>query len=473
MKLKESIFLRDNKKHLKKIIDELSKEYEYVSILGTDVKGVVYRVLTSGIAVSPSPTVERGFVIRVMDKGIVSEYSFNNLDIEKIIEKVKYVVEEDRKNFSVKDKDVIYPRLPENQALEASYISEVENLPEDDDAKEIIEVLSKNNKEVFDKYDEIVFMGTGLEVTQVNKMFLTNNRDLYQSYAYSNTMCYAVSSNGELTKYDYMSKSLFGGSEILKENKELVEEAAKRAIELLDSSKVVPGEYDIICDPDFTGLIAHEAFGHGAEMDMFVKDRAKGMEYVNKRVASDKVFMHDGAKSYAEVSSYLFDDEGTLGTDTLIIDKGILKTGMCDELSAILLGGKSTGNGKRESYKRKSYTRMTNTFFEGGDDKLEDMIASVENGYLLEGLFSGMEDPKNWGIQCVASKGREIKDGKLTGKIISPVILTGYVPDLLNSISMVSDGIELSGSGFCGKGWKEWVKTSTGGSYIKARGKLS
>ena len=242
---------------------------------------------------------------------------------------------------------------------------------------------------------------------------------------------------------------------------------------MLTADRVVPGEYDIICDPDFTGLIAHEAFGHGAEMDMYVKERAKGKEYQDKRVASDKIIMHDGATAFDEVSSYLFDDEGNLGRDTVIIDKGILRHGMCDELSAILLGQESTGNGKRESFKRKAYTRMTNTFFEEGEDSVEDMIKSVDKGYLLEGFSSGMEDPKNWGIQCVAMKGREIIDGKLTGKIVSPVYLTGYVPDLLQSITQVSNGLVLSGGGYCGKGWKEWVKTSTGGSYIKAKGILS
>ena len=69
--------------------------------------------------------------------------------------------------------------------------------------------------------------------------------------------------------------------------------------------------------------------------------------------------------------------------------------------------------------------------------------------------------------------GREIKDGKLTGKIVSPVMMTGYVPDVLQSISMVSDGqVGLSGSGYCGKGHKEYVKTSIGGTYIKLRGRL-
>ena len=100
------------------------------------------------------------------------------------------------------------------------------------------------------------------------------------------------------------------------------------------------------------------------------------------------------------------------------------------------------------------------------------MIASIEHGYLLESVQSGMEDPKHWGIQCMVGLGREIKDGKLTGKVVSPVTLTGYVPDLLKSISMVSGKEELFGSGMCGKGHKEWVKVSDGGPYLKCKVRL-
>ena len=115
---------------------------------------------------------------------------------------------------------------------------------------------------------------------------------------------------------------------------------------------------------------------------------------------------------------------------------------------------------------------MTNTFFEPGTDKLEDMIKSVKHGYMLFDTNNGMEDPKNWNIQCTAEYGREIKDGKFTGKIVSPVVMSGYVPDLLMSISMVSDDFEILGSGHCGKGHKEWVTVSDGGPCLKARCKL-
>ena len=131
-----------------------------------------------------------------------------------------------------------------------------------------------------------------------------------------------------------------------------------------------------------------------------------------------------------------------------------------------------TGNGKRESFERKAYARMTNTLFTAGRDDLDSMLESVENGYLLEKYSSGMEDPRNWGIQCVVLYAREIRGGALTGKIVSPVILTGYVPDLLQAVSMVAGDVSLSGSGMCGKGYKEYVKVSSGGPYLKTRARL-
>jgi TldD protein len=281
-----------------------------------------------------------------------------------------------------------------------------------------------------------------------------------------------IASKEDKTKYSYKSFSGIKGGELLDEMVDTVGHIVDTTIELLDSEPIIPGEYEVICDPDVTGLIAHEAFGHGVEMDMFVKDRAKSKEYLGDYVASELVRMHDGALGVEQTSSYCFDDEGILASDTMIIDKGILKTGISDSLSAKALGVKPTGNGKRESFERKAYTRMTNTYFEPGKDTLEDMIASIDYGFLLEEGASGMEDPKNWGIQCMVNMAREIKDGKLTGRIYSPVILTGYVPELLKSISMVSKDLVLGGAGFCGKGYKEWVKVSAGGPYIKTKVRL-
>lgn len=472
MKLQASSYLLAQKDELKKMVAILAKEFAYVSVLGTDVDGKMYSVSTTKSAIEPSMDQERGFVVRVFQDTGVSEYSFNVVDVSYVVDRVREIAKKDRERFRAKG-ILPYTNAPSDEPETVYHLGEAKCLPQNDDPGEILARLQAIHDANIGKHEEVSFLQMTHSVTQVNKIFLSSNRDLYQSYAYANATIVALATDGEKRKFEYKGLSLLGGSELLDEMEAEVPGVCARAVELLSAERVEPGEYDIVCEPDFTGLIAHEAFGHGTEMDMFVKHRAKGEEYLNKRVASDVVVMHDGASAIDEVSSYAFDDEGSLANDTVIIDHGIFKRGMCDALSALQLGVEPTGNGKRESYKRKAYTRMTNTFFEGGTDSLEEMIASISHGYLLEGMHSGMEDPKNWGIQCVAAKAREIKDGKLTGKIVSPVYLTGYVPDLLESISMVSPKVEMSGTGYCGKGWKEWVKTSTGGAYIKARGKLS
>ena len=116
---------------------------------------------------------------------------------------------------------------------------------------------------------------------------------------------------------------------------------------------------------------------------------------------------------------------------------------------------------------------MTNTFFDKGKATLEEMIASVDYGYYISTTNNGMEDPKNWGIQCTALYGREIVNGKFSGKIISPVVMSGYVIDFLESISMISsENFNVIGSGSCGKGYKEWVRVSDGGASLKAEVKI-
>ena len=83
-----------------------------------------------------------------------------------------------------------------------------------------------------------------------------------------------------------------------------------------------------------------------------------------------------------------------------------------------------------------------------------------------------MAEPKNWGIQLVLTIAREIREGKITGKLISPVLCSGYVPEVLSNITMVSGDFELGSSGACGKGHKEYAKVSAGGPFIKTKMRL-
>lgn len=476
MKVAMSKYLVNSKPLLRQMVIRLSQYFKYVSILGTDTVGKQYGVQRGSISLNDSMWSERGFVVRVYNGKNYSEFSLNNLTEENLKSKIHEIctgVQLAVSKLATSNINTsIYPVIDEEE-VKGTFLGEAGILPEDVSPEEKIKKMTAIKDKAFEYSNLLANFIVNYEEVHVSKIFISNNKELEQSYIWSQGMALAVVRKDNDTKYSFSTFSGLKGVELLDEMENAYRSSIDSALRLLDAKRPVPGEYDVICSPEIAGLIAHEAFGHGVEMDMFVKNRAKAVEYLGKRVASDLVVMHDGALAMPrDVSSYYFDDEGVLASDTIIIKDGILKTGISDTLSALKLGTKPTGNGKRQSFERKAYARMTNTFFAPGKEKLDDMISSIKHGYLIDGMMSGMEDPKNWGIQCVASMGKEIKDGKLTGEIVSPVIMVGYVPDVLNAISMVSEELAVYGSGACGKGYKEYVKVSDGGPYIKTRVRL-
>ena len=475
MKAKFSEYLSKLEPSLKELIDALSPDYDYVSVLASDSKGFSVRASQRNKSIGgKTMTTERGCVVRVYKDGLYSEYSFNKNDEDPAnkADKIKKILDDQLAIIKKTGTRVYDTKALDDEPCTLIAEMETDILPEDVDLGQLMEKLQKFSDEGVKKADYMLDCQVVGQSTHVCKLFLTKNRNMKQSYVYSEGSVIGIGAKNGRNTMTIEGVSDRSGAGVFDGLDKCIDVAVKTVGEMLDAGHIVPGEYEIVTSPEVTGLIAHEAFGHGVEMDMFVKGRALGAEYIDKRVGSDLVSMHEGANCIVDVASYAFDDEGTLAGNVTEIDHGILKTGVCDALAAVRLGIKPTGNGKRENFEHKVYTRMTNTIFDSGKSTKEEMIASVKKGYYLEGMFSGMEDPKHWGIQCIISRGYEIIDGKLTGKVVSPVVMTGYVPDLLGSISMVSKDRESFGNGGCGKGHKEWVKVSDGGPCLKAVARL-
>ncbi len=475
MKAVFSTYLSSIAPGLERLIALLS-DFDYASVLAADSVGFAARVGQRNVSVNNSTmTTERGIVLRLGRDGVYTEYAFNRFDPEKPEETAaaaRKAREEQLTVLAAAGADIYETGILPDESLALDAALDTEETPAGTDHEALIAFMKKISDEGMKLSENLVELIVVAQSTHISKLFISKNRNLRQTYVYSEAvaMPIAVKDGKTVTSHEGISGRV--GPELFRGLSEKVKKAVKTVEELLAADRCEPGEYEFIAAPDIAGLIAHEAFGHGVEMDMFVKGRALGAEYIDKRVGSDKVTMHEGALCATDVTTYAFDDEGTLAGDVVEIDHGILKTGICDALSALRLGVQPTGNGKRQNTEHKVYTRMTNTIFDSGESTLEEMIASIPFGYLLSGTQSGMEDPKHWGIQCIIERGYEIKDGKLTGKVVSPVVMTGYVPDLLGSISMVSKDREVFGCGGCGKGYKEWVKVADGGPYLKGKARL-
>ncbi len=461
-----SAYLDSKRSACRALVAELGKSFAYVSILGTDVRETIYQVDRRSSAIRDGNG-ECGFVVKMQNGNSFFEYSLDDLPseptetAERILAAVKLAPSLEGRMIST--------GAVADEPLNRDFLRETDFDAYPDN--QLLAFCTELRDKLLAKDERFVNAVVRLLPRTTSKLFVSKNRELSQCYGWVNGIMMVLCHDGKMASAREGVNSthiadLIGGMP------ELIDKLASKAVALTRATPIEPGVYDVITDSSITGLIAHEAFGHGVEMDQFVKDRALAKKCVGQYVASPIANMRDGAASVISAASYFFDDDGVLAGDTQIIKDGVLVAGLCDLASAAQLGVAPTGNGRREAYSHKAYSRMTNTFFERGKDKLEDMIASVKHGYMLFETNNGMEDPKNWQIQCTAEYGIEIVDGKLTDHYVSPVVMSGFVPDLLKSISMVSDGFEVIGSGGCGKGYKEWVRVSDGGPNLKVRVKL-
>lgn len=304
------------------------------------------------------------------------------------------------------------------------------------------------------------------------EVFINRQRNLSQELPRTQVVAQVVLRDGDRTTRLHSGHCYLGGFEHAHFGEAARERLIRDAGRILNAPRLTPGTYDCILSPDFAGIFAHEAFGHGAEADMFLQRRCRGQDYLGQQVAAPLVDLYDSPALPGQAASFFFDHEGQLATETRIIDRGILKRPLTDLHAALRLKLKRSPNGRRESYARKVYARMTNTYFGPGRHTLPEMLADIDFGYFLDHPSNGMEDPQGWGIQLEGLYAEEIRGGELTGQVFSPVIVTGYVPELLQSITMVGSQVEISGLGMCGKGHKEWVKVSDGGPYLRLQARL-
>lgn len=461
-------FLSSRTEDCKRLVELLGKKFAYVSILGSDVttKNVVVSRHISRVETDTDS--DKGFTIKMTDGRAFFEYSVDDVrgDVEALAQRI---LDEATVTDKLADK-MINSNPISDEPLVKDFVRKNDFNSYTD--AQLLETCTKIKDELIGASENVVNTNVIVRTLDVNKLFVSKNRVLTQAYTWVNGILVVNYREGEkmVDAREGECSHLLG--EVLSALPAKVNKLVNKAQKLINAKPIVPGVYDVITDPSVTGLLAHEAFGHGVEMDMFVKDRALAKSYMGKYVASPICNMHDGAAATLSVASYFFDDDGVLAHDTQIIKDGILVSGISDLISASQLGTTPTGNGRRQDHTRKAYSRMTNTFFEKGTDKLDDMIASIKHGYMIFETNNGMEDPKNWAIQCVAEYGIEIVDGKLTDNYVSPVVMSGYVPDVLKSISMISDDFVVEGAGMCGKGHKEWVRVSDGGPALKLRVKL-
>ena len=230
-----------------------------------------------------------------------------------------------------------------------------------------------------------------------------------------------------------------------------IRQAVQSALTNLEAVAAPAGVMPVVLGAGWPGVLLHEAIGHGLEGDFNRKGTSAFSGKVGQRVASDQCTIVDSGNLPNRRGSLNIDDEGTPTQETVLIEDGILKGYMQDKLNARLMGVKSTGNGRRESFAHLPIPRMTNTYMKNGKYDHEEIIASVKKGIYAENFRGGQVDITNGKFVFSASDAFLIENGKIT-KPVKGVTLIDDGPTVLTKVSMVGNNLEFDqGMGVCGK----------------------
>ena len=228
-------------------------------------------------------------------------------------------------------------------------------------------------------------------------------------------------------------------------------EAVRIALVNLEAIPAPAGTMPVVLGSGWPGVLLHEAVGHGLEGDFNRRGTSTFSGRMGEQVASPLCTVVDDGTLEFRRGSLNVDDEGEVTQHTTLIEKGRLVGYMQDKHNARLMGVRSTGNGRRESYAHLPMPRMTNTYMLPGEHKSEEVIASVDKGIYAVNFGGGQVDITSGKFVFSTSEAYLIENGKIT-RPVKGATLIGNGPEVMQGISMVADDLALdSGVGNCGK----------------------
>ncbi len=270
---------------------------------------------------------------------------------------------------------------------------------------------------------------------------------------------YNVSSRQDLSYYDDDRQS------------RLVDRAVARAIGALDAGTAPAGEMTVVLGAGSSGILLHEAIGHGMEADFNRKETSIYADKIGKRIAPKGVSIVDDGTIGGARGSINIDDEGSTTENTMLVEDGILRSYIHDRISARHYGVATTGSGRRESFRHPVLPRMRSTYMLPGEHAPEEILASVKQGIYCDTFANGQVQIGAGDFSFYVRSGWLIEDGKLT-KPIKDINVIGNGPKVLETIEMVGNDLVIDEGGWtCGKDGQS-VPVSQGMPTVKV-GRLS
>ncbi len=231
----------------------------------------------------------------------------------------------------------------------------------------------------------------------------------------------------------------------------VAKQAVDRTMVLFDAKRPKAGEWPVVLAAGASGILLHEAIGHGMEADFNRKGTSIYSTMIGKEIAPSFVTIVDDGTQPGERGALNVDDEGTPAEKTVLVENGVLKTYLHDRISARHYGIASTGSGRRESYRHVPLPRMRSTYMENGPHSEEEILSGIEYGIVAETFTNGQVQIGAGDFTFFVKNGWLVENGKKTVPI-KDVNIIGNGPEALRNVTRVAaDGKLDTGGWTCGK----------------------
>jgi TldD protein len=226
---------------------------------------------------------------------------------------------------------------------------------------------------------------------------------------------------------------------------------AEEAVEHLSAPSVEPGVKDLVLLPSHLSLTIHESIGHSTELDRALGYEANfaGTSFLAPpkdvtgkfRFGSPLVNAVGDRVLRGGMSTVGYDDDGVKATRWHVVKDGVFMGYQTTREQAAWVGEEaSRGCCYADSFDSLPFQRMPNVWLEPGPTgtTLEDLIASVDDGVLIDGRGSYSIDQQRYNFQFGGDAFWEIKGGK-RGRMMSDVAYQSRTADFWNACAAMAD----------------------------------
>ena len=301
-------------------------------------------------------------------------------------------------------------------------------------------------------YDESIKQVSGSLAEVDHHILIANTEGLYTQDRQIRTRLAmsAVADKGEGTQTGFFAPGRQMGLEMFDfiDPKAVGIKAAKQAVVMAGAGYCPAGVMPVAIENGFGGVIFHEACGHSLEASSVAFGQSQFAGKLGEKIANEKVTAIDDGTIPNAWGSINIDDEGTPAQRNVLIENGVLKSYMIDKFNGRRMGMASTGNSRRQSYKYTPTSRMTNTYIAPGEDKNEDIIASIEYGLYAASMGGGSVNPVTGEFNFSVNEGYMIRNGQIC-EPVRGASLVGKGSEIIQNIDMVGSNLDM-GQGMCG-----------------------